>query len=131
MPPPDPALLTPMLKWLIGISIVLQLLCVGVSGFFALKARNGSWRFWLALMVAFVGIVIRRSLWLLDANFLLDHRLSYGLSLGATYLVSLAFLAAMTEAAQFHFTQRGKIGALSTNIVELERRLEERARGHG
>jgi len=114
-----------MMAWLIGISIGLQLLCAGVSGFLAVKARNGSWRFWLALTVAFVGIVIRRSVWLLEDAAGFNHHAATGLSIGATYLISLAFLAAMTEAALFHRVQRRQIGSQSDNILRLERILED------
>jgi hypothetical protein len=118
-----------MLAWLIGISIALQLLCAGVSGFLAVKARNGSWRFWLALTVAFIGIVIRRSMWLADDVLMLDRSLLQGASIAATYLVSLAFLAAMVEAVVFHKAQRRQICSLSQELLELDRRLEERQHG--
>lgn len=118
-----------MMVWLIGLSIVLQLLCAGVSCFLSVRARNGSWRFWFALTVAFVGIVVRRSAWLLDSVSELDSYAAAGLSIGATYLVSLAFLAAMVEAVLFHRVQRQTIGSLSSNISELERRFQEREHG--
>ena len=108
---------------LIGLSIGLQVVCVGISGILAVQARNGSWRFWTAMTVAFIGIVIRRSMWLLDGP------VAGVISIGATYLVSLAFLAAMVEAALFHRSMRNRVATQSENILELERRLEERTGG--
>jgi len=118
-----------MMAWLIGISIALQLLCAGVSGFLAVKAVNGSWRFWLALTIAFVGIVLRRSVWLLDDVSGLNSHAAAALSIGATYLISLAFLVAMMEAALYHKAQRRRICSLSKEILELDQRCEERNRG--
>ena len=118
-----------MIEWLIGISIVLQLLCVVLSGFLALKAVNGSWRFWIALTGVFAGIVIHHSAWLLESVPALNVHVAMGISIGATYLISFGSLAAMAEAVLFHRTQRCQMKALSSNILELERRLEERERG--
>jgi len=73
--------------------------------------------------------VVRRSAWLLDSVSELDSYAAAGLSIGATYLVSLAFLAAMVEAVLFHRVQRQTIGSLSSNISELERRFQEREHG--
>lgn len=115
--------------WLIGVSIVLQVICATVSGGLAVTARSGPWRFWPALTVAFLAIVLRRSIWLLDEMMGLSRELARWASVAATCLVSFAFLAAMAEAAIFHRGQRRQIASLSDNIIQLERRLEERERG--
>ncbi len=118
-----------MMGWLIGVSIVLQVICAIVSGGLAVTARNGPWRFWAALTVAFLGIVLRRSVWLFDDVMGLNREVARWTSIWATYLVSFSFLAAMVEAAIFHRAQRRQIVALSDNLGELERRLEARERG--
>ena len=82
-----------------------------------------------SLTVAFVGIVIRRSVWLLAHTSALNSHAAQGINILTTYLVSLAFLAAMTEAILFHRAQRRTICTLSSNILQLERRLEEREHG--
>ena len=114
-----------MMGWLIGISIVLQVICAVVSCSLSVTARNGSWRFWAALTTAFLGLILHRSVWLFDDVMGFNHEIVGW----ASVFISLAFLAAMAEAAIFHQLQRRQITALSDNIGELERRLEERERG--
>lgn len=114
---------------LIAVSIVLQAGCAVVSCTLALTSKNGSWRFWAALTVAFLGIILRRSVWLLDDAMGLSLEVSRLASLIATYFVSFSFLAAMAEAVIFHRGQRHQIASLTDNLAELERRLEERERG--
>ena len=118
-----------MIPLLIGLSIVLQAICAIAAGWMWLTSKNGAWRFWLALLVAFIGIIIRRSVWLLDESLVIDRLLAQGLSLVVTYIISLAFLAAMAEAALYHRIQRKQICSMSKEILELDSRLEERVRG--
>lgn len=114
---------------LIAGSIVLQLVCVGIALMLWRRSRNGSWRFWFAMAVAFVFIVIRRSVWLGETALKLDPLVADGLSITATCVVSVAFLAAMVEAALFHHSMRTQIHAQSENIQALERRLGDGEHG--
>jgi hypothetical protein len=117
------------MTWLIGGSIALQAACAVIAALLAVRSPNGSWRFWCALMAAFVGIIVHRSFWMLGDLIPISPILAKGLSLAATYFVSLAFLAAMGEAVMFHRQQRQKIYRMSEDIIELDRRLQEREHG--
>jgi len=121
--------MTSVSTWLIGGSIVLQLTCTDVSAFLAIRSRNGSWRFWTALTVAFLGIVLRRGAWIFDDVIGINREAVRWFSISATYMVSLAFLAAMIEAALFHHAQRAHIRSLSENIKRLEDLMGETTRG--
>lgn len=108
---------------LIALTIVLQLICVGIALMLWWASRNGSWRFWLAMATAFLFIAIRRSIDLVGSALSPNPFVSDMIAIGVMYMVSVAFLAAMVEAAIFHRSMRNQIYAQSENIQALERRL--------